>query len=1159
MYQVPETYKRLKRGLRQALNEGDATLLIQVELTLYLAECLGLDAEPLSIGWVLLSRMPLNHPVLGHLSPIECRMLANAALIVPYSSRYAWENALLRYSKIAQEHRLYVILPEKPYAEQMINLARQEPCSDPQRLEAFEAVLSTTLPYKKRKVRITEAGNSYRLRFKTCEGRMEYGSVNISEAMMQHDENHLWFDGRHRGRVLDILIQDLRPIAEFLDEREVELGGNTHWLHDWKQIRYRKAVYHDGKLSLEPENAHSLRLEGAVHLPGMVSAGKTTLAKLLIAYCIRNEIDIRIALVVGDTHSAIEIAHQVNSWFFDNPAGDDVVAVPILGASQREEHLKRLLNSREYAKTLETGRGHWGERWLMPTCPLVSQVIWDAATQVDILAGGEPCTGLIGKSGNDKRDASHICPLSHVCPSKQLYRDMPKARLWVTTPGAFAQAALPKYLDARYGNMGELIYEQSDLVILDEAETIVEWFDKTYAQKEDLTNGKNGLLDSLDVQISPYLTEQRVQFPHHRHWLFTARDSLKPVSNVLSSVREKLIQRWVKRNYFSPNQLAFRLARRLAGLKEWDDKNILPEKRLENERLTKESFEPFNELLNRNSDPLRPKSTNNLQVLELASIMQAINTPSDELSDNDIFQRCLSWIKHNHPDIEKSLAKLKVELQTSENPFDHEYLKKDCDKCAEELAMRLQFTLTVVLLDRHTHIVIEEWHKKPESLKAQEPFKSIPKGMRDILPLPLSGRQYGFVIDKSKSPEASNRLSLFSYTNIGRSYLLNFYRLRTALEDYPAPHVLMLSGTSYLPDSTAFHVPIPPAGVLMASAQTEAALEDSRFIWQSFNDEKNQPIFISGAQNREERIEALMHAMLDYDGINGGFIEKTLRELRELGAKNSAQWEDRGRILMLTNSYKQAERAALVLRERWHHEASKIFNLKQGRDEDFEIEGQIDGTLQRVDIERFALNNVNGEILIAPMQSIGRGFNILNRASKAAFGAIFFLTRPMNPPHDVTAYAQELNRHSLAWADDPSFVAWAEDTLYQRAIKAREKAADLRRSIEHRHSYEQFRDEPILSVYPRRDLAASSAGRIIQAVGRLLRGAVPFRAYFMDAAWSPDLAQTGDIDRIEPAETSLLTAVIEILQEYCHQDLVGKALYSGLSDALTCTENRDNN
>lgn len=1174
MYAQPNTFKQLVRNLTQVIGSKEkARLLVYVELTLFLAEQLGLECEPLTVGWVLLSHTPLYHPQLDRLTPVQRRMRANAAIIVPLSSRYAWESALAQYSKDdeALAHlRLYVIAPTR-LDNQMICICRQSPSPNAERIEYYERILTEQLPFEKRNRRYTEAEKTYKVLIKAADGEAHVGWVTITAQMQQlADQDAAWFDTKPARVALNISMSDLLPTAQFLDDYERRTGGRVHWEHDLYQIRFRRINHTESGMSLDEENAHPLILDGAIHLPGTVSAGKTTLAKLVIAHCIRLGWDVRITLVVGDTNSAIEIAHQVNSWFCESPEDEAVVAVPLLGVSQGEVNLGRLLASRQYRKTLKERQPHWGERWLMPICPLASRIKWEGAADVQLLAGSEPCQGLIAESGKG-RGKRHLCPLFTICPSKQMYRDLPRARLWVTTPGALAQAKIPLHLDDRIHTFGDLVYEQSDLVILDEVETIVDWYDRTFARHEELTNGKNGLLDRLDTQISAYLMTNRVQPSFEHRWLMTVREAVKALNGVLTALanprQERIAKNWVKRGYFAPNQLAYRLARRLAGLKEWDAPDTLPMKRHENDVLTQKTFEPFDELLNYPPDPLRPRANmqRSTKAAELTQIMQAMNNLADDVSDADLFEQCRDWILRWHPDIEEKLAKLRDQLLQSDD-FDREYATKQQDRSSRELAARLQFTLLVALLDRHLHVVIHEWYHKPESLEAQQPFSHIPRGARCILPLPLTGQQYGFVTHTGSikyNRDAANRLGLFSYTSIGRSYLLNFHCLRQDFDGESGPHVLALSGTSYLPDSTAFHVSIPPAGILLPSHQTEQAIKDSRFIWRPFTNESDKPIKISGAGNKEEQLRQLVRAMLADGGVPGGMFGRELEWLETQGQAHPDQWKDRARILLLTNSYSQSKAVAIALREGWRA-ADNIFDLKQakgsGRDEDYQVESLHGNQLQRMDIEQFATHK-NGRILVAPMQSIGRGFNILNDQPepKAAFGAVFFLTRPMNTPNDREAIAQELNRYALAWAEDASFVAWNEDTLYQRALKARESAVKLTRAIERRRRYKELIDDAELRVYPRRDLAATTAGRIVQAVGRLLRGGVPFRAYFIDAAWSPELAATGDIDRIESEETSLLTALINIMDEYSLNDLIGQYLYGDLSGALTATENRDSN
>ncbi|MBD2036843.1 hypothetical protein H6F76_17685 [Leptolyngbya sp. FACHB-321] len=47
----------------------------------------------------------------------------------------------------------------------------------------------------------------------------------------------------------------------------------------------------------------------------------------------------------------------------------------------------------------------------------------------------------------------------------------------------------------------------------------------------------------------------------------------------------------------------------------------------------------------------------------------------------------------------------------------------------------------------------------------------------------------------------------------------------------------------------------------------------------------------------------------------------------------------------------------------------------------------------------------------------------MNANGKAAFGAVYFLTRPSPHPHNTQAIAQELNRRALDGADNPDFIA----------------------------------------------------------------------------------------------------------------------------------------
>src|SRR5690606_6964190 len=120
----------------------------------------------------------------------------------------------------------------------------------------------------------------------------------------------------------------------------------------------------------------------------------------------------------------------------------------------------------------------------------------------------------------------------------------------------------------------------------------------------------------------------------------------------------------------------------------------------------------------------------------------------------------------------------------------------------------------------------------------------------------------------------------------------------------------------------------------------------------------------------------------------GGRLGDELRHLNKLAEKDPENWDDRDRLLLLVNSYDQCNWAADELRRVWNEKemGGSIYHLERtsaANDGEDEIHLRSMG-LERVDVELFA--QTNGKVLIAPLQSIGRGFNILNKHGKAAFG-----------------------------------------------------------------------------------------------------------------------------------------------------------------------------
>lgn len=1190
LFEPPAEYNA-RLGELEALPDFDrsrAELLLQVELGLALMELLRLDDEPVTGVWALLGALPIHHHRLRRLSSEDRRAVANARQLIPLSSRTAWIAALRRYMRqIAESWRNYDFDTQQ-LDTQIINAARRD--RRQMHYQLYRQCLTAALQPRRRAARHVHAHTAYqfvaRVNGVSMPVRLSFTPEHVSGA---NKLPKTWFDAPRPRQHFELNLEHLATVAAMLDQREEALrqrypGGKQQgsWVRRLSAVAYH-TVRADG--SIDPERARTVTLNGFHHAAGMVASGKSTLSLLTTAHIVCDRPDLRITLVAGDTQSALRITNQINWWFCDDPEHDTPVAVPLLGRSTRDSHLRSFSVSRDYREHQERGQPHWGERWLSTCCALQAlippETLSDELQGRPLTPGTEPCQSLrkisnarlaqpAGSSGR-----AHLCPFFASCPSQQIYHDMPSARVWVTTPGAMAASGLPRHLETRKMKLGELVYEQSDIVVFDEVETIAEWFDSVYAEEVSLANGHDGVFDIIGEKTEAYMRVDRAPPPATQRWVTAQRDAQTFISATLSLLHERwgheILRQWVSNGSFTPSTLFYRLARRLAGLPERDFPDTSPVQLQAQERRIQPILQIFEALLEDGPSPSGQQGSSQPEqeaTHRLQQLVQLMNGTSDSASDEAIHRTCKEWVAQFYDSVERQ-RNVGGELLTGQQASRAQASRGQGNGAAPEeepdtletLAYRLQFALTVALLDQQTRIVFYEWHSRPNTIESESPYRRMPEGMLDVLPLPLTGRQCGTYLLQGRGEHTEGRteshsLSLFTYTNIGRWYVTNFHQLLTDLTGVTGPHVLALSGTSYLPHSTQFHMG-QPQGILVPEPGAVEAIGKSEFAFipQRMRS-TGEPIRISGQPHRQRAglFKEIARALVGNEGA--GHLGHTLREIEQRGALHQKEWADRSRLLLLVNSYDQARWAADEIRQCWPSLREKVYHLARSLpsiDDGVALPGarmeREPGAFALADIETFA--HTGGRILVAPMNAIGRGFNTLNQRGTAAFGAVYFLTRPYPHPQDTRAVARELNRRALDWVGDPGFTAWQADGLAARANMARRQASRYWRLVEQRSYYRTLRPIPELHARPREDLAATTAGLLIQAVGRLLRGGVPFLAYFVDAAWGPRSAQQQGA-RDTPRD-SLLAAMIDLLTEYVSTDPISNALYAPLVDALADT------
>ncbi|HEU5378030.1 MAG TPA: hypothetical protein VFV38_21625 [Ktedonobacteraceae bacterium] len=1145
---------------------GLYALIFQVELILYVLERFHME-QALHAPWFLLSG--LNLPLFTtRFTEEEHHLLARAKVYSPYSGRFRWETDFWQYQKMAEEWRAYRVKNGK-----IIRTGRHL-----ERLDVYEQTLTTPIPQRLHHQQMARSGERVMFEDSRRSGLGKPVILEVSsDAARARAVKVPWFSSQLPEREDAIVVQQstLLDIAREMKSREDcylqargEAGTGTDWEKLARNIRFRKrgGDGHLGEVNEEP-----IVLQGCCHLAGTISAGKTTLMKMVAFQAAKERR--RVTLIVSDVMTALELTEFFNGLFCNE--GDPPVAVPLLGRTTLEKNLSRLCNATSYKKH----HRHRALRYLHYACLLFDE--WPSSVPESLPLGHEPCQrlALVSRREEEELDFAEAinhslrsksfrsCPYFSLCPMQQAYHDLLQAPIWITTPGALGSMSIPSQLDSRQIKLWELIYEQSALVCFDEADVVQNWFDRVCAPESILVSS-SGILDRLDPQLSVAWATHRVLEPQDSRGVYAVRHATAVTSPILTQLdHHGVLARWVYHTYFTGYTLFFQLAHLFAGIQE-------PEVAFEFD-LDEDNDDEMQPLFPQKSGiPLPNKKLNTImhwfyRVMEtdpqkISSfpvsdpVQQLLQIREHILVKGSCPEEAKMWITRWIPTIHSHLQKRQPPPKPGQKR--HHLLNETLDT----LALKLDFALMVSVLDAEMQIIYDEWYNGILHLDSEYRFEHAPRHLLGLLPVPPTGRLFGFYYHRGEvqkerdpreeEPPKSPCLAVFAYSLVGRTFLSQFHALRAAIDERPGPHVLALSGTSWLPHSSFWHIDVPPAGVLEPEDSAKRAIAQSTFTFlPQYEDDSRQekPIFVSGTKMMLQNLQKIARSLIsekhpylrqELERIRQREKEELEERERKIGTAQSPQWENRARLLLLVNSYDQVQVVAqeIARSPEWR---GQVYGLKRGNDvtQDYWVEvSQWYKPWNRSDFERFGETEA-GTILVAPMQAIGRGYNALNEQNIAAFGAIYFLTRPMPHPFDTQAQASEMNKTVLDWCHNPNHRLWRYKNISHMAVALRSEAYRLWYEMDHRFGYRA------LSVEKKKDLAATTAGLVMQACGRLVRGGVPFDAYFVDAAWAPRSARKGK-DKDTP-QTSLLAALIAVLLDYA-KDPLGEALLGPYVQAL---------
>ncbi|MGX7824634.1 hypothetical protein ACTG9Q_06040 [Actinokineospora sp. 24-640] len=1051
-----------------------------------------IPGHPAADAWPLFSGYPLARER-GLVGSAEENVLRIARYeLWMLRSPGAWKAAVADYNEVLEELR--------GYCEVVLDKppVRRPVSTAPERWSTYERLLRRAAPFASNPLRIAGSG------MHSFIADQELTKVDLPRVHLPPPVGHdLDVPLRGGGKSIRVDKADLLNTA-----REMDVSVYADW--ERRLDRVALLTRDGGRFA----TGDTLEFDGLTHLLGIVGAGKSTLRDVLTVHAVR-ELGLRVTVVVGDVAEVLKLTAMFEAH--------GLRTAPVIGGSTRTRHAERLhrrLAGRGATNLLghvDLGFDHLG-----------------TACAVDALRGGDPpplpyfdapCTRLRPSNrrhdqGSDVTpaftDVRRGCPFWSACPRHHSAQELVDADVWVATPQSLVQASPPWPQNAERVRFLELACRRSDLVVVDEVDRVqitldtmfartttlvgrgaVSWLDKVHSHKiEQLVDRGRRQLSDSDVQA----------------WSAAVNTATAATDRLYALlVRRHDVRRWLREGHFS----AWSLQQKL--------------------------------VLNRYPFPVEGADD------PFASRRSALLSELDRFRDNPFGER------RNFPPADPVLVRLTSELLHATSPRRTRLelravlaalfgLRDDDDHRAwlDQWSTRFEFTLLLAALEPKLSLMTVMWPRVEAvlNLDAAGGLRR-PTDYGPVIPESPMGDVIGFQFHPERRDTGgvvSGELRFFHCAGVGRALLPAMPLLPTA-DGRPGPHVLLMSGSSWAGTSTRYHVDVPVQALLAPDrVETDRIATDSHFRFTPVR-HGGTPLRVSGSPlDDRSRVLTRMTTLLS-ESVDGeaSVLENELADIAN---------DYRRRILLLVGSYEETALVADVLHgmERWR---GKVFRLVADDDEVTDAGGEHQApVLRRGDVDTLA--GTRADLLVAPLLAIERGHNILNEHREAAIGSVYFLIRPSPRPDDLALAVHAVNDWASRTLSDGRFRSWATHAASLdgagrdfRAAARREWRRVLSRSM-------AWRD-----LGPDRESVTWDVLVVIwQVIGRLVRGGVPARVTFVDAAFAPNLAS----GREETAETSLLFGMHALLDRYCsadgdldipeHERRLVQALYGPLWSAL---------
>jgi hypothetical protein len=934
------------------------------------------------------------------------------------------------------------------------------------------------------------------------------------------------YDTERHGRAPGLIAWDeLVAVANEFDARDEESGQQKVGERSW----YRRLYDASGKptaILLEPSdsglvNAAGLRLEGIRHLIGLPGSGKTTLLYLIAAYLARN----------GYRACFLFPSIEVATAFVERLAVYGVRAGLLYGQgdSARNRHI---LN---FAAALSTENNGFGvSRRVAPffasNCALAG---FASDEEQEYPHFNPPCDQLLQREDDNKRLRPRLCALASVCGRQYSERELIDVPIWVGHVLSMDRSVSKLFCSLKVRHF-EHIARSFDVLVIDECDGAQSSLDSRGTPLMKLTGESSSVWDALIRDVHGPAARGRNAFVAG-----VTVPTIIEMSGRFGRATERLVARILHCDRKFQTRNANLLLTSLSILSDMypydgeDDEVAVAHHRKLQEALERLWDAAAKVVAFRHGISLRDPDDEDEDETdldrELGQIAKLASTSVPEVkAAYDRLHNALEIWDRDGSDA--AIIGVAAALRAAPGP-------KSSLSNGEFLEYTALLTTVSLLVLQHFGLAPHLRLMNAEGLVGDDVFESRPsKDQLAMLPESLIGRLSG--VRYTVSDEGNVDISQVSF--VGTPRLLPKRMAALAGETGDGMAVLLTSATSLLEQSPSFHVDVGPHYVLRRP-NAGRGWQASKYRFAPVADPAEPNKFLKFSGSKLSQRERILKSIVD-QLLQGGSLSEVESAIRSNDVLDGV-----GRkAAFIVNSYEQSELVFAHVQANYPAWRGRVRYLVRASPHG----GLHEDAVTASEVEQLG-HDRNWDLLIFPMNAIGRGVNIVYRfgarADKAMLGSLYFLTRP-HPRADSLQLIHGLVGRASERFDLASF-GTTEATL--TALRAARRNASS-----------------MVEYLLRVPLAAQTLGKyaepfvadlmiiILQTIGRAMRGDCPAYVYFVDTAWAPRSAY-GEVDS---PRSSMLVMMQRILNACLnHPDPSRRECYEDLYRAFSVPLNNIEN